>query len=133
MGSNKKIGFNFNPHLMAGAFFGVVFLHIVGIFCIIFVSETGELLSNDATLILFLLFPLNVLIPVPFYLVQVAIAAMTYAGVFYAVNKIYRYYRPILPADACRGCRYNLTGNESGVCPECGLVIAHRIEQEVAS
>jgi hypothetical protein len=31
-----------------------------------------------------------------------------------------------LPADGCRQCGYNLTGNVSGVCPECGREIEVR-------
>lgn len=27
------------------------------------------------------------------------------------------------PAGCCKGCGYNLTGNVSGVCPECGLAV----------
>lgn len=32
------------------------------------------------------------------------------------------YRRPLEPGQ-CRGCRYDLTGNTSGVCPECGQPI----------
>ena len=31
--------------------------------------------------------------------------------------------RSPLPYDACFKCGYNLTGNESGVCPECGMPV----------
>jgi len=31
--------------------------------------------------------------------------------------------RAIDPTPRCRKCRYNLTGNQSGVCPECGTLI----------
>jgi hypothetical protein len=38
-----------------------------------------------------------------------------------------RAYRLSLPKDVagtmCRHCGYNLTGNESGICPECGLEV----------
>ncbi len=42
-----------------------------------------------------------------------------------------------IPPGCCRECRYNLTGNLSGVCPECGTEINHpggsdsRIEQVI--
>jgi hypothetical protein len=31
--------------------------------------------------------------------------------------------KPVYPSGHCRKCGYNLTGNVSGVCPECGNVI----------
>jgi hypothetical protein len=34
--------------------------------------------------------------------------------------------RRLAQHDRCRNCSYNLTGNTSGVCPECGNVIASR-------
>jgi len=34
-----------------------------------------------------------------------------------------RWLYPIYPVGHCRICSYNLTGNESGVCPECGTEI----------
>ena len=30
---------------------------------------------------------------------------------------------PMDPVPACDGCGYNLTGNTSGICPECGMAI----------
>jgi hypothetical protein len=35
-----------------------------------------------------------------------------------------RYYA--IPPGLCRQCRYNLTGNVSGVCPECGEKVQRR-------
>jgi rubrerythrin len=32
------------------------------------------------------------------------------------------------PADTCRGCGYDLTGNTSGVCPECGRAVGTAVE-----
>jgi hypothetical protein len=33
----------------------------------------------------------------------------------------------VLDPSLCRGCGYNLTGNVSGVCPECGRAVVPRI------
>ena len=30
-------------------------------------------------------------------------------------------------ADRCRECGYDLTGNVSGICPECGAQVAHKM------
>lgn len=37
------------------------------------------------------------------------------------------------PPGQCRYCRYDLTGNESGVCPECGTPMTVRAEQRKVS
>jgi hypothetical protein len=34
--------------------------------------------------------------------------------------------KPEFPPGYCRECGYDLTGNVSGVCPECGTPIHHR-------
>jgi len=49
--------------------------------------------------------------------------------------KLYRHYRPLPPSDgnACLTCEYDLTGNESGTCPECGTVISESVNTEVAN
>gem|GEM_PF-2193706 len=46
----------------------------------------------------------------------------------------YRYFRPLPPANpnACLACHYDLTGNESGTCPECGTAIEPLSATEVA-
>lgn len=36
----------------------------------------------------------------------------------------YRRLRSLKPPRHCRNCGYNLTGNESGVCPECGTSLS---------
>ena len=33
-------------------------------------------------------------------------------------------FRPPPKPNECKRCRYDLTGNTSGVCPECGVVIS---------
>jgi len=33
---------------------------------------------------------------------------------------VYKHVRPRLPANCCTRCSYDLTGNVSGICPECG-------------
>jgi hypothetical protein len=38
-----------------------------------------------------------------------------------------RVRRPVQPG-VCRKCGYNLTGNVSGVCPECGTVIGKVVQ-----
>ena len=52
-----------------------------------------------------------------------------------AVMPLYRWTRPIREAwrrdpipGMCRHCNYNLTGNVSGVCPECGTPVAGKVE-----
>ncbi len=35
---------------------------------------------------------------------------------------LHRYQRPV-PSGHCRECGYDLTGNVSGVCPECGVEV----------
>jgi hypothetical protein len=35
--------------------------------------------------------------------------------------------RRLPKAGQCRTCRYDLTGNSSGVCPECGMAIAGKV------
>jgi hypothetical protein len=44
-----------------------------------------------------------------------------------------RFAKPVLVYDSsCPNCEYNLTGNVSGVCPECGLPIPLEIQARVA-
>ncbi len=42
-------------------------------------------------------------------------------AIFAATFKVRR--KPAEPANLCKGCGYDLTGNVSGVCPECGSAI----------
>ncbi len=48
------------------------------------------------------------------------------------VRERYRDWRSP-PAYICRTCRYNLTGNESGVCPECGVNIPEHQRRSLVS
>jgi len=43
------------------------------------------------------------------------------------VYRVISSYHRRYPAGFCQICRYNLTGNESGVCPECGTPIAAEV------
>lgn len=44
-----------------------------------------------------------------------------------------RWSKVVQPANQCSSCGYNLTGNVSGACPECGTVIEHEIKANDAS
>jgi len=58
---------------------------------------------------------------------QVAIVALSlYCAWVYRLMR----HRRLIPPSHCRECGYDLTGNLSGVCPECGVRIqADRIEK----
>lgn len=43
-----------------------------------------------------------------------------------ALSRIARWYKIRRRPGACKACGYNLTGNVSGVCPECGRPVTHR-------
>lgn len=54
--------------------------------------------------------------------------ALTWAGI-----GIYRWQRRSQrPSGRCPACRYNLTGNTSGTCPECGTPIADAVRKELS-
>jgi len=38
-----------------------------------------------------------------------------------------------IPSGHCQECRYNLKGNETGTCPECGTAVTHHKKSEVAN
>ena len=40
---------------------------------------------------------------------------------------MFRIYRPRKLVGCCRNCFYSLTGNVSGVCPECGVAVAGKV------
>jgi hypothetical protein len=61
-------------------------------------------------------------ITVPFYQAFVGTAIMP--GVFAARHLIARRARRLRRPELCRACGYNLHGNISGVCPECGTSAA---------
>lgn len=52
------------------------------------------------------------------------------------VSPLVRWVRPgrrLSPPGLCENCRYDLTGNESGICPECGTATpSHRRRQHLA-
>jgi len=63
--------------------------------------------------------PPNVRFPDWSVIILTAIAPVVYVSLL--LRALARVRRGI-----CRGCGYNLTGNTSGVCPECGLIVASR-------
>jgi hypothetical protein len=56
------------------------------------------------------------LVRVPLWMPYVAFAAYPLAALLRSLRKP----RRISPASACPTCEYDLTGNTSGTCPECG-------------
>lgn len=61
------------------------------------------------------------LVSIPIWMLFLASSFMSWLCYFRA--------RPIQPREQCRNCEYDLTGNTSGVCPECGTRVAddHRL------
>ena len=55
--------------------------------------------------------------------------AVASAGGYYATSRL----RQNRPAHLCAGCGYDLTGNVSGTCPECGRVINREPSQRAAA
>ena len=51
--------------------------------------------------------------------------AWLFVDLFQNLGKLRRRYSR---TDCCQHCNYNLTGNLSGVCPECGALLAGRIK-----
>ena len=59
----------------------------------------------------------------PVFLITFPFAYVGSWGVALAVGIPFRVRRRPIPPDHCQACGYNLTGNISGVCPECGARI----------
>jgi predicted Zn-ribbon and HTH transcriptional regulator len=57
-----------------------------------------------------------------------ALRAERDAEIVRRTEPIIRERRPFLPPGHCQSCGYNLTGNVSGVCPECGTSVALSLE-----
>lgn len=51
--------------------------------------------------------------------------SLVYAIAFLLVRRIYRHFVPLpITGDSlCSQCGYDLTGNKSGTCPECGMKV----------
>jgi|GEM_PF-1384327 len=123
--------------LVLGAVFGVIFFYLVLFVFIMLFGFFGPR-PLGAKIAIGVLFPLNVAISAfqssQFnFVLHLIAAAATYSMVFVLVNKIYHYYRPLPPTEyvACRTCHYDLTGNESGTCPECGNAIELQLDDSV--
>ena len=60
----------------------------------------------------------------PLFLITFPFSYVGSWGVALAVGVPFRLRRRPIPPDHCPACGYDLTGNISGVCPECGTQIA---------
>ena len=65
-------------------------------------------------------------------LLVLGVNMLTYAIVFGGLAWR-RWSKVVQPGSQCRSCGYNLTGNVSGTCPECGTAIEHEIKTNDAS
>lgn len=55
--------------------------------------------------------------------VLLRLVGMSYAALIAVVGLTLWWQRRAALAHECRGCRYDLRGNVTGVCPECGRVL----------
>lgn len=116
--ANIPIRYN-GPNLQFGLA-GIVYVFAVIPAAIHLQAALGSNSLNYVTsFVLLLAFPLN-LIPIVWLLRQ-SFAAMRGAGLkpnLFGLtdDQIIRHFC----SDRCQGCGYDLTGNTSGVCPECG-------------
>jgi len=92
--------------------------------------------SKLGAIILAVMFPLNALwnlLPRTSggYGVALLLSGLTYAFYFVIAYRVFRHYRPIpqIELNNCQICHYELTGNESGTCPECGTKINPPVEK----
>jgi hypothetical protein len=60
----------------------------------------------------------------PFFLIAFVVAGFLAFGIALVVGVPFLYRRRKCPPGHCPECRYDLTGNTSGICPECGKLIA---------
>ena len=59
------------------------------------------------------------------FVISVVVPAGAFIGMSRILNRALKDIYPRYPTHHCQKCGYNLTGNVSGICPECGT----RIEQ----
>ncbi|HEY8750376.1 MAG TPA: hypothetical protein VIM11_20495 [Tepidisphaeraceae bacterium] len=71
----------------------------------------GNMIHNDAFVVL------------PFWFVVIVCAIVP----LLQLRAIYTLHQAKRLSEVCRSCGYNLTGNTSGVCPECGMAVAGRL------
>ena len=60
----------------------------------------------------------------PFGILLIVLAPLTILLLLDGLHQRFEWMRPPGPYPTCRNCGYNLTGNTSGICPECGVKIA---------
>jgi len=70
--------------------------------------------------------PGRILIHIPIWLILLIVLPLTFTTWFDVIARRYPWLNQRYPPGYCQTCGYNLTGNVSGVCPECGT----RIVQE---
>ena len=71
----------------------------------------------------------NVLVVAGTRSVSVSLWVLTIFAAVLPMRRLLHWYRlNQLGPDACRGCGYDLTGNASGVCPECGMPTSNKLE-----
>lgn len=98
-------------------------------------DRTRKRLIGAAVLFVYIAFPVYSIIESNFmptiiggFLIVMGIPLFL-VGLFYSLERVGFLPRPV-PRTRCQQCEYLLTGNASGVCPECGVSIP--VEQQLA-
>ncbi len=88
---------------------------LAGVTTVLFVGSVNAVVQNRGfTRLVPYLFPVGVVCA---FIAFLAVSMCVTSGAVFMRNR----YWPIYPEGACKGCGYDLTGNVSGVCPECGV------------